>query len=224
MQVQPCFRFTNCKLGKALDRDVLPFPELIPVPIKHNEQILIQPKLAPALLLIQRIELPWCHTMGNDGDWFTDTALHKFVCTKFGVGDDGIPVVGGISETTNPAIRIHGCIPHELEFTLLVEVLDLLVLSIDNPHIIDREDNVRLLTFNDLPDALLTEWCGLESIGRRIHFEIFLLLTWITPPVMSKHDNIKVIFQSIDDIFSYTCKSGHGDDVTTPEHLSFFGH
>src|SRR5210317_2012829 len=102
--------------------------------------------------------------MGNDSDRFTDPTFNKFVRTKFRVGNDGVPIVGSISKAANPTIRIHWRITNELKLALLVQVLDLLVLCVDDPHVVDGEHNVGLFTFNDLADALLTEGRSLEPV------------------------------------------------------------
>ena len=224
MEIKLGIWFVYCKLGKGFDRDVLPFPELIAVAVEDNEQVFFKAQLATAFFFVQGVELPLRYTMRNDGNGLGNTATHKFVRTKFGVGNDGVPVVGGIRQATNPAIRIHGCITHKFKLALLVQVPDLFILRVDDPHIVDREDNVWLLTLNDFTDALLTEWCGLETIGRRINLEVLLLLAWITPPVVPKDYDFEIVLKTIDDVLGDPSETCHGDNVTTPEDLSFFTH
>ena len=57
--------------------------------------------------------------MGNDMHRLLDATANKFVRTKFCVGNNPIPVVGGISKASDPAIGVHRHVANKLEETLL---------------------------------------------------------------------------------------------------------
>ena len=108
--------------------------------------------------------------MRNHGNRLGDTTGNKFVCAELGVGDDGIPLVGCVGQATDPVVGVHGGIAHELKLLLLMQVSNLLVLLVDNPDVVDGEDDVGLLSLYDLPNPLHAKGFRLVPVGRREHF------------------------------------------------------
>ena len=193
MQVQLSIRLILRKLGKGRDRNVNPLAELISVPVEDNKDVFRQAKTLPCFCLALGIELTGSYAVGNDSDWLLDAALNKFVRTKFRIGNDRIPLIGSLIQRTQPVIGVHGGITHELKLLLLVQIFDLVVLIIDNPHVVNGEYDIGLLTLNDLSNPFHTERLLLESVGRRIHAKTLLQFARIPPPVIAKNHNFEVI-------------------------------
>ena len=108
--------------------------------------------------------------MRNHSNRLGDTTGNKFVCAEFGIGNDGIPFVCCIGQATDPVVGIHGGIAHELKFFLLVQVSNLVILLVDDPDIVDREDDVGLFSLYDFSNPLHAKRFRLVPVGRREHF------------------------------------------------------
>ena len=162
--------------------------------------------------------------MGNHTNCLLDTTLNEFVCPKFRIGDHCIPCVSGIRKATDPVVGVHRHVAHELKAKLLVQIMDLGVLVVDDPTVVDCEDYIRLLNLYDLADAVLTKGTVLESIGSWVDLVGLLQGIRITMPVTTQDYNFIFIFQPINHIVSDACKTSGGNYVTNPKKLRFFSH
>ena len=185
MQIQLGIRAAHSKLCKTSNCNVNSFTELIPVSVKDNKIVRAQANCLPTLKLVFWIELTSRNAVGNDSDRTVDAPFYEFVGTKFRIANHSFPSIGVISKASQPVVAIHWAVSHKLKLALLVVVLNLLVNFINNPHVIVNKHKIRLNPFNHFPDTLLTKTCGLETVRRGIHRELFLPRRWVTPPVIA---------------------------------------
>jgi hypothetical protein len=162
--------------------------------------------------------------MGNHTDLLTYPTLQEFVCTKFRVGDDCIPVIGGITEATNPVVGVHGHVTHELKAHLFMEISDTTVLFVDDPAVVDGKDKIWPYPLNNLTDTVFTKRCLLESIRSRKHLELLLDGIWVPMPVAAKDYDFVFVLETLNNIMGDACKTSGCNNVPHPQELWFFIH
>jgi hypothetical protein len=147
---------------------------LVAVAIEDDEAILGNLELLPGFDLVHGEELTIGDAVGDNTDGLIDSSVMKFSSPKLRVYDDFIEVFRVILEATSPAIAVHGSVGNELESAFTMEVFDLIVKLVDDPHVIVDKDQIRLFTITDFTDPLNTKGFSLEAVRRWVEFEIFL--------------------------------------------------